>query len=85
MVFLEARQAPGRGPIFGVRTGILLGGGDADHPEVDIKIRQIFFLEGMFGVPIPFAYRDIPLKFLVALGGSVGQFAHQHAVWFRFI
>ena len=69
MVFLEARQAPGRGPIFGVRTGILLGGGDADHPEVDIKIRQIFFLEGMFGVPIPFAYRDIPLEFLVALGG----------------
>jgi hypothetical protein len=69
MVFLEARQAPGRGPILGVRTGILLGGGDADHPEVDIKIRQIFFLEGMFGIPIPFAYRDIPLEFLVALGG----------------
>jgi hypothetical protein len=68
-VFLEARQAPGRGPILGVRTGVLLGGGDADHPEVDLKIRQIFFLEGMFGIPIPFAYRDIPLEFLVALGG----------------
>ncbi len=69
MLFLEARHQQGRGPIVGVRTGILLGGGDADHPEVDIKIRRMVFVEGMFGIPLPLVYTDIPLEFLLAVGG----------------